>query len=93
MLSFEFLLWPASDYPPLWNGPGKAGSARPPRGMKLAIIRERMLCLLFLCETMFTIGESRTISYPNDTEVQAQQVPANSRRERFSIDTPRENAD
>ena len=56
--------------------------------MKLAIIRERMLCLLFLCETMFTIGELRTISYPNDTEVQAQQVPANSRRGRFSIETP-----
>ena len=93
MLSFEFLLWPASDYPPLWKSPGKSGSARPPRGMKLAIIRETMLCLLFVCETMFTIGESRTISYPNDTELQAQQVPANSRRGRFSIETPRENAD
>ena len=61
--------------------------------MKLAIIRERMLCLLFLCETTFTIGESRTICYPNDTEVQAQQVPANSRRGRFSIETSRESAD
>ena len=46
-----------------------------------------------LCETMFPIGESRTISHPNDTELQAQQVPANPRRGRFSIETPLENAD
>ena len=42
---------------------------------------------------MFTIGESRTISHPNDTELQAQQVPANPRRGRFSIETPLENAE
>ena len=57
------------------------------------IIYERLLCLLIVCETMFTIGESRTISHPNDTELQAQQVPANPRRGRFSIETPLENAD
>ena len=45
-----------------------------------------------VCEKMFTIGESRTISRPNDTELQTQQVPTNPRRERFSIETPRENA-
>ena len=45
---------------------------------------------------MFTIGESRTISHPNDTELQAQQgqqVPANPRQGRISIETPLENAD
>ena len=42
---------------------------------------------------MFTIGESRTISHTNDTEMQAQQVAANPRRGRFSIETPLENAD
>ena len=52
-----------------------------------------MLCLLIVCETMFTIGESRTISHPNDAELQAQQVPTNPRRERFSIETPQEDAD
>ena len=57
------------------------------------MIHERLLCLLIVCETMFTIGESRTISNPNDTELQAQQVPANPCRGRFSIETPLENAD
>ena len=28
------------------------------------IIHERLLCLLIVCETMFTIGESRTNSHP-----------------------------
>ena len=37
---------------------------------------------------MFTIGESRTISHTNDTEMQAQQVAANPRRGRFFIETP-----
>ena len=39
---------------------------------------------------MFTIGESQTISHPNDTELQAQQVAANPRRGRFSTETPLE---
>ena len=52
-----------------------------------------MLCLFIVCETMFTIGESRTISHSNDTELQAPQVPANPRRGRFSIETPLENAE
>ena len=39
---------------------------------------------------MFTIGESRTIFHPNDTELQAQQVAANPRRGRFSAETPLE---
>ena len=57
------------------------------------LLHERLLCLLIVCETMFTIAESRTISHPNDTELQAQQVPTNPRRGRFSIETPLENAD
>ena len=39
---------------------------------------------------MFTIGESRTISHPSDTELQAQQVATNPRRGRFSAETPLE---
>ena len=54
---------------------------------------ERLMCLFIVCETMFTIGESRAISYENETELQAQQVAANPRRGRFSIETPLENAD
>ena len=56
-------------------------------------LRNGLLCLLIVCETMFTIGESRTISHTNDTEMQAQQVAANPRRGRFFIETPLENAD
>ena len=42
---------------------------------------------------MFMIGESRAISYANETELQAKQMGANPRRGRFSIETPLENAD
>ena len=48
----------------------------------------RLLWLFIVCETMFTIGESRTISNANDT--QAQQVALNPRRRRFSTETPLE---
>ena len=47
-----------------------------------------MLCLFVVCETMFTIGESRTISHANDT--QAQQVAPNPRPGKFSAETPLE---
>ena len=40
-----------------------------------------LMCLFIVCETKFTIGESRTISHANDT--QAQQVAPNPRRGRF----------
>ena len=73
--------------------PGNIDFASDDQGAFLCIIHERLLCLLIFCETMFTIGESQTISHPNDTELQAQQVPANPRRGRFSIETPPENAD
>ena len=44
------------------------------------------MCLFIACETMFTIGESQTISHANDT--QAQKVAPNPRRGRFSTETP-----
>ena len=49
---------------------------------------ERLLSLFIVCETMFTIGELRTISHANDT--QAQQVAPNPRQGRFSTQTPLE---
>ena len=40
--------------------------------------------LFIVCETMFTVGESRAISHASYTEQQAQQVAGNPRRRRFS---------
>ena len=48
--------------------------------------RRILLCLFVVCETMFTIGEQRTISNANDTK--AQQVAPNPHPGRFSIETP-----
>ena len=42
---------------------------------------------------MFTIGESRAISYADDTEQQAQQEVGNPSRRTFSTETPLQNAD
>ena len=42
------------------------------------------MCLCIVCETIFTIDESRAISHANDTELQAQQVAANPCQGRFS---------
>ena len=67
--------------------PGNIDFAADDQGAFSCIIHERLLCLLIVCETMFTISESRTISHPNNTELQAQQVPANPRL------APLENAD
>ena len=47
-----------------------------------------LMCLFMVCESKFTIGESRTISHANDT--QAQQVAPNPRSGRFSTETPLE---
>ena len=33
-----------------------------------------LMCFFIFCETIFTIGESRAISYANNTEQQAQQL-------------------
>ena len=59
----------------------------------LCFIHERLMCLFIVCETMFTIGESRAIFHANDTEQEAQQVAAYPHRGRFSTKTPLENAD
>ena len=56
-------------------------------------IHERLMCLVIVCETMFTIGESQAIFYANDTEPLAQQAAANPRQGRFSIETSLKNAD
>ena len=50
--------------------------------------RRILMCLFIVCETKFTIGESRTISHANDTP--AQQVAPNPRPGRFFIETPLE---
>ena len=50
--------------------------------------RRILMCLFIVCESKFTIGESRTISHANDT--QAQQVAPNPRPGRFSTETPLE---
>ena len=51
------------------------------------------MCVFIVCESMFTIGESRAISDANDTEQETQKLARNPRRRRFSTETPRENAD
>ena len=68
--------------------PGNTDFAPDDQGAFSCIIHERLLCLFIVCETMFSIGESRTISSANDT--QAQQVAPNPRRGRFSFETPLE---
>ena len=47
-------------------------------------IHERLMCLFIICETMFTIGDSRATSHANDTEQKAQQVAANPCLGRFA---------
>ena len=51
-------------------------------------LRFTLTDLFIVCETKFTIGESRTVSHANDT--QAQQVAPNPRPRRFSPETPLE---
>ena len=51
------------------------------------------MCLFIVCETMFTIGDSRATSHGNDTEQKAQQVAANPYLGRFCTENPLENAD
>ena len=46
--------------------PGNTNFAADDQGTLACIIHERLLCLLIVCETMFTIGESLTISHEND---------------------------
>ena len=46
------------------------------------------MCLFIVCETMFTVGESRAISHASYTEQQAQQVAGNPRRRKFATESP-----
>ena len=46
------------------------------------------MCLFIVCETKFTIGESRAISRASYTEQQAQQVARNPRRRKFATESP-----
>ena len=75
--------------------PGNKDFAADDWGALSCCIHEVLMRLFIVCETMFTIriGESRAISHANDTEQQAQQVAENTRRQRFSTETPLENAD
>ena len=57
--------------------PGNIDFAADDQGALLCFIHERLMCLFIVCETMFTIGESRAISHANDTEQEAQQEAAN----------------
>ena len=68
--------------------PGNIDFAADDQGAFSRIIFERLLSLFIVCETMFTIGESRTISHANDT--QTQQMAPNPRPGRFSTETPLE---
>ena len=63
--------------------PGNTDFAPDDQGAFSCIIHERLLCLFIVCETMFFIAESRTISSANDT----QQEAPNPRRGRFSFET------
>ena len=52
---------------------------------KSVLIQERLLSLFMVFETMFIIGESRTISHATDRELHAQQVPAILAEEDFTF--------
>ena len=57
--------------------PGSIDFAADDHGALSCGIHEGLMCIFIVCETMFTIGESRAISHGNDTEQQAQQVAVN----------------
>ena len=73
--------------------PGNIDFVADDQDVPLCCIHEGLVCLIVVCETMFTIGESQAISHANDPEQQAQQVVGNPRRRRFSTETSLENAD
>ena len=87
-LSMNICLVSANDVMEHFAFPGNIDFAADDQGSFSCIIHERLLRLFIVCETMFTIGESRTISNANDT--QAKQVAPNPRRGRFSTETPLE---
>ena len=70
--------------------PGNIDLAAAHQGALSCFTHEGLMCLLIVCETMFTVGESRALSHANDKEQQAQEVAADPRRGRFSTETPLE---
>ena len=50
--------------------PGNIDFAADSQGAFSCFIHEKLMCLFIVCETVFTIGESRAISDTNDTQQQ-----------------------
>ena len=48
--------------------PGNIDFAAVDQGAPSRFIHLGLMCLFIVCETIFTIGESRAISYANNTE-------------------------
>ena len=69
--------------------PGNIDFALDSQSAFSCFIHEKLMCLFIVCETVFTIGESRAISHINDTTA-AQQVAAIPHRVRFSTEIPLE---
>ena len=83
-LSTNVCLVSATDVMEHFAFPGNKDFAADDQGAFHVLFMKGLLCLFIVCETMFTIGKSRTISNANDT--QAQQVTPNPRRGRFSTE-------
>ena len=54
--------------------PGNIDCAAVDQGAPSRSIHLGLMCLFIVCEIILTIGESRAISYANNTEQQAQQL-------------------
>ena len=50
--------------------PGNIDFAADSQGAFSCFIHEKLMCLFIVCETVFTIDESRAISHTNDTQQQ-----------------------
>ena len=83
-LSTNVCLVSATDVMEHFTFPGNKDFAADDQGAFHVLFMKGLLCLFIVCETMFTIGKSRTISNANDT--QAQQVAPNPRGGRFSTE-------
>ena len=83
-LSTNVCLVSATDVMEHFAFPGNKDFAADDQGAFHVLFMKGLLCLFIVCETVFTIGKSRTISNANDT--QAQQVAPNPRGGRFSTE-------
>ena len=52
----------------IWLVPGSIDFADDSQSAFSCFIHEKLMCLFIVCETVFTIGESRAISHTNDTQ-------------------------